>query len=123
MLEAEIKELYSLDVPEALEQFRPDDPRDVGITVRMMVGTAGDDAADSFDVLVCTPRWLEREMVNGSHLWGDGLLLVSEYDWSLVQSVLTSRVSRCVGERWEDVAARLSRFSRWEFEGYQPYQP
>jgi hypothetical protein len=45
-------------------------------------------------------------------------LVVRDFHWALVRRYIEARVSRCVGETWEDVAQQLSCFAYWEFEDY-----
>lgn len=67
-MRAAIKAFHSPDVdPDPdLDHFTPADDADVGILVQLLVGPAGEQGEESFDVVVCTPRWLEREPTGGT---------------------------------------------------------
>jgi len=68
---------------------------------------------------VIAPRWLERRYSSDGLAGGDGRLLVFGYDWPRIEDYLRKRVATCTGGDWQEVAQKLSRFSRWEFEDYQ----
>ena len=40
----------------------PDDPTHFGVRVQAFIGSAESDLSDSFDVLVCSPRWLAEAL-------------------------------------------------------------
>jgi hypothetical protein len=43
-----------------------------------------------------------------------------EYDYPRLEEFVRAKVVDAAGSTWEDVAVRLSRFGRWEFEDYVP---
>jgi len=61
---AEIKRLHSPDVYD-LATFAPDDPEDFGFLLQIMAGTLGSEGEESFNVVVCTPRWVSRHFGAG----------------------------------------------------------
>src|SRR5690349_8386080 len=75
---AELKQLHSPDV-RSLREFCPSGP--FGILVQAMIGPAGIDGEESFDVVLCTPEWLgshmAREPMPGRHY-----LFVSHYNYA-----------------------------------------
>jgi Immunity protein 8 len=40
-----------------LSEYQPDDPERFAVNVQAFIGSEPDSPADSFDFLVCTPRW------------------------------------------------------------------
>lgn len=117
MIRPQIRAFHSPDVDD-LEGHRP--AGEFALLVQMLIGPDGDEGEESFDVQVVTPAWLEQRYASDGLAGGDGRLLVFEYDWSLIESYLRKRVAGCEGKDWQEVAAKLSRFSHWEFEDYQP---
>ncbi len=45
--------------------FEPADLAHFGVTVQILIGEGGDDFADSFDLIVCSPSWFAAEVANG----------------------------------------------------------
>jgi len=84
-----------------------------------MVGSAGADGEDSFDVIVCTPRWLSDRLLPTKIMLGRHHLLVKQYDYTRLLQFLISFASGCRGATWEEVALRLGRLGKWEFEDYR----
>lgn len=115
---AKLVRLHSPDLDD-LESFHPERPDAFGFLLQFMVAPQGEeDAEESFDVLVCTPKWLmenhkEHEIVVGRHH-----LIVFKYDFLTLKKFITEVVKNCSGSTWEDIANCLSQIGKWEFEGY-----
>jgi GNAT superfamily N-acetyltransferase len=60
-MHTELKSLVSMEIPDGLEGYGPDDPAHFGISVMAFLGTADSDKVDSFDVVVCTPGCMDSE--------------------------------------------------------------
>jgi Immunity protein 8 len=97
-----------------LESVSVADPRDAGHWVRVLAGPEGSDGEESFDVLVCTPTWLGRE-VDGRHL-----LVVETWEPARVRHLVTQLFEKETADDWPRLATRLSRHGSWEFDGYRP---
>jgi hypothetical protein len=52
--------LHSPDA-DALAEFTPEDPEDFALLVQAMVGPRGEEAEESFNFVVCTPRWFDAQ--------------------------------------------------------------
>ena len=118
MITPKIRAFHSPDVDD-LEGYRPLGD-EFALLLQMLIGPDGGEGEEAFDVQVVSPAWLERCYAGDGLAGGDGRLLVFGYDWSRIESYLQKRVSACTGSDWQEVAGKLSRFSRWEFEDYQP---
>ena len=59
-MKASVRTFHSPDVD--LVTHRPGDPGDVGVLIQILAGPSGGPGEESFDVLVCTPRWLDRRL-------------------------------------------------------------
>jgi hypothetical protein len=112
--------MYSLQIPEMLKDFRPQAPRNFGISVRLMIGPEGIDQSESFDVFVCTPAWIQAQLGEHGYMWGRHMLIAEEYDYELILRSLSAQVSSCTGNDWLEVANKIARIAAWEFEDYQP---
>jgi hypothetical protein len=116
---AALKRLHSPDVFD-LESFYPADYECFGFLLQAMFGTEGDEGEDSFDMIVCTPKWLEQKLAERVIFSGRHHLIVKEYSFITIRSFLEKYARRCSGETWQEVAQKLSRVGRWEFEDYVP---
>ena len=83
-----------------------------------MAGPEGEPGEESFDVVVCSPRWLERLLTDSPFLSGRHYLFMKRLDWPTLEQYVHSEVEKCTGETWTEVAARLARLGHWEFEDY-----
>lgn len=115
--------LFSPDV-DPIEDYRPDRPEHVGVFVQAMIGPETDQAQDqgyeSFDFLVCTPRWLAEDLGEKPYLFGRGHLIVPRYDYALVVAAIQRICRESIGPDWGAVASKLNRYGRWEFDEYTP---
>jgi hypothetical protein len=117
-MRAEIKKIFSLDVKNLVE-FVPDNPSNFSIPLRLVIGPAGETGEETFDVDVCTPEWLMQ------HFRGDFVvlirhkILVNSFDFARIKQFIERYVRYCEGDDWNDVAQKLSRLGRWEFEDYR----
>lgn len=117
MIRAALRRFHSPDVD--LETYIPDDPGDVGVLVQVMAGPADGPGEESFDVVVCTPRWLERRVRNEGPLVGRHHLIVERYDAARIWVFLTDAIESVEAETWSDLASKIGRVGMWEFEDYQ----
>jgi len=69
---AELKEIYSLDVECPLENFVPEQHDFFELTVRAMIGPVGEAGSESFQIQVCTPKWLQARC-DGARLSADDI--------------------------------------------------
>jgi hypothetical protein len=106
-----------------LESFEPADPSDVLVLVQILAGPTDGSGEESFDVIVSTPKRLEREVATTGPLIGRHYLIVPKWDWGLIRSFLTDAVVAVSGSTWDDVATKLARIGHWEFEDYQDKLP
>lgn len=118
-MKAEIKEMYSLQILEVLKDFRPEASENFGISIRLMIGPEGTDRSESFDILVCTPTWIQDQLHEEGYMWGRHMLIAQEYDYELIKQSISARISSCTGTNWDEIANKIARFAAWEFEDYR----
>lgn len=119
-MKAKLKEIYSLELTNPLEEFWPEDESNFGISVRLMIGPEDGAGSESFDILVCTPDWIKSQYSEEKCVWGRHMLIVLEYDFDLIRRQIEGYIAGCTGEDWLTIARKLSRMGAWEFEDYQP---
>jgi len=117
---AEIKRLHSPDVHD-LSTYVPEEPERFGLLLRIIAGPVGTDGEESFDVVVCTARWISGHLGPEGMLVERHYLLVDSYDYRRLESFLGRYVDGCVGTTWEEAALKLARLGMWEFEDYKPW--
>jgi len=117
MMRAVLKGLHSPDIYD-LKTYSPNEPDNFGFLLQAMIGPAGQEGEESFDIVVCTPEWLKwnhtTEVVLGRHH-----LIVFEYNYERLTGYIAAYAEECTGESWQEIAQLLGRLGKWEFEDYQ----
>ena len=119
-MKAEIKRFHSPDV-DNLVDFVPPESECFGFLLQVFIGPLGVDAEESFDIVVSTPIWLAKKVGEFGSLWGRHHLIVGRYDFEAIRVEIERCVAECEGADWGEVALRLSRRGKWEFEDYQEF--
>ncbi|CAE6748596.1 hypothetical protein R69927_02799 [Paraburkholderia domus] len=119
-MKVEAKTFDSIEIEDPLDDFRPADISNFGTWIRVGIGTSGSPAADNFEILVCTPTWLDSyiEGEKDGAAWGRHMLIVSHYDVDQIKRAVERLVSRCGSDDWVSTAQKIARFAHWEFEDY-----
>ena len=117
-MQAVLKGLYSTDLD--VETYLPDEEDNFGFVLRAMVGPLGAEGEESFDISVCTPKWLMKRYGPSEVLLGLHKLIVFRYDYVRLKQFIEKYLMRCSGESWEEVAQKVSLLGQWEFEGAPP---
>ena len=116
-MNAELKRLHSPDIYD-LENYQPEDQGMFGFLLQAIVGPEGKDGEESFEIEVCTPRWLEETCGIDKVVIGRHHLIVREYNYQRIVVAIKDFLQDCSGENWNEVAEKVSRLGRWEFEDY-----
>lgn len=119
-MRAALRRLHSPDIDD-LASYRPERPDEFGFLLQMLVGPENGPGEESFDVVVCTPRWLEKKHNPQEMLIGRHYLLVFEYDYNRLLRAIEDLCDSAEGGSWGEVASKLSRIGKWEFEDYRPF--
>ena len=120
-MRAALKRLHSPDVDD-LEHYMPMDPAEFGFLVQMMVGPEDDRSEESFDFVVCSPKWLQHRL-REEPLMGRHYLFIREYNYHRLVDFLRAYCRNCVAATWPEVASKLGRLGKWEFEDYSEGDP
>jgi hypothetical protein len=118
-VQAELRGFYSVDVEEDLESFRPDDPQNFAFPVTAFVGPKDGPGEEMFDFVVCTGQWLVEHPSEKGFWFLRNHVLLTRWDYSVLDRALRDLCARTHGDSWDDIALKLSRWGRWEFEDYQ----
>lgn len=109
-----LRGIHSPDVAD-LQTFVPSRSA-FAILVQLMVGPCEGPGEESFDVLVCSPEWLRQQ---GTPVVGRHHLIVRTYGYTDLVAFVEHYLDDCEGADWRDVACKVGRLGRWEFEDYQ----
>ena len=104
----------------SLEGFSPRDPEDFGFNAWIFIGTEDSDRGDRFDLVVCSPSWLPRELASGrwrepdtdrasgSVVLGLDVWYMPRWNRTEFQDGVRSVCARCSpGPDWGSVASRV----------------
>src|ERR1700694_1394372 len=117
-MNAEIRALYSPDIHD-LEFWKPPQLDSFGILLQLIAGPAGEKGEESFDLVLCTPRWLAETHAPEDIVVGRPHLIVKQYRYEAIVNFIREYVASCSGDTWEEVAEKLGRLGKWEFEDYR----
>lgn len=122
MISAQVKAISTWE-GDHLELHVPQDPQKFCVLVRAMVGPRGGEGEESFDINVCTAEWLKDQVGREGFVLGLHRLFVNTYDPAQIKKLLTTFIERYSGDSWREVAEKISRVARWEFEDYKAAPP
>ncbi|MFL5762443.1 MAG: immunity 8 family protein [Bacteroidia bacterium] len=118
-MKAEIKYIFSPDV-EDLENFHPSIEDEFCLLLQLVVGPFKEKGEESFDIVLCTPKWLLSNKKENDIIYGRHYLIVFKYDYQSIYSSLHKYVDSVTGDTWDAVAEKIGRIGKWEFEDYRP---
>lgn len=116
--QAVLKGLHSTDIAN-VETYQPHEGDNFGLVLRAMVGPMGVEGEESFDITVCTPKWLMERHGTSEVLLGLHKLIVFKYDYLGLRKFIEKYLMRCSGDTWGEIAQKVSLLGQWEFEGYR----
>ena len=99
--------------------YFPDDMSNFCVAAEALIGPEDDQGAEIFGFEVCTPIWFSENLGDGP-LFLRHVILINEYNEQEIKRIVESLVERTFGNSWHEIAEKLSRYMRWEFEDYQP---
>jgi hypothetical protein len=119
MVRAELKRLQSLDVAD-LENFSPPEADNFRILVQALIGPLGSKGQESFDFVVCTPKWIENEVDTQGPRFGRAHILVKKYDYNEILGAIEKLCNGLSGDNWETIESKLRLYGEWEYEDNPP---
>ncbi|MCP9619254.1 hypothetical protein FOH10_14380 [Nocardia otitidiscaviarum] len=111
-------ELKAINSPDADLQPGSLEGRDA-IAVQFLAGLRGMEGEESFDLLVCTPRWIAEQVNRTGWIVGRHKLIVDRIDLDAVTQYLRGYIAGLDEPSWPELAAKLGRIGMWEFEDYR----
>jgi Immunity protein 8 len=116
-MHAILRRLHSPDI-DNLPDYSPPEPDRFSFLLQIIVGPETGPGEESFDVVVCTPKWLLNAYSHDDIVVGRHMLIVFNYDYARLVKFIDSKVVEATGAKWDSVAHQLCRLGRWEFEDY-----
>lgn len=117
-MNAKLKRLHSPGIYN-LESYHPGSPDNFGFLLQAMIGPEDEDGEESFDIEVCTPKWIEKKLGPDEALIGAHYLIVNGYNYQKIVHTIEKFLLGCSGRDWSEVSRKVSRLGLWEFEGYE----
>lgn len=117
-MKAEIKNLFSPDIEQVLESYKPEKQDNFGLLLELDIGTVGQDGADIFNIMLCTPKWIIDNMKQEEIVLGLHYLIVFEYNYEKLYKKLVELF--CIeGKDWDEITKKLSYIGQYEFQDYK----
>jgi|SRR5579884_535375 len=112
---------HLLPSAEDLNHYHPSSS-EFAIPLDISIGEKNKPGEDVFHLTVASPEALRSASAHEPK-WGRGYLIVSEFNYAAVVKAIKKYCDACTGETWEEVAQKLNRAMKWEFDGYKPSRP
>jgi hypothetical protein len=114
----QLKRLFSPDA-DPLAEYRPNGP--FGILIMAIVHPVDGQGEESFAFTVCTPDWFASHKVasQSTVVLGRHYLFVNEFSYPRLEQFVRQYCAASIGVTWEEVAIKLGRLGKWEFEDYR----
>ena len=96
----ELRWLHSPDLPDLNQGQVPPDPESFRILVQAFVAEVGEGTptlGESFDFLVCTPRWLEAEVAETGYVLGLFYIVIPRYDYRRLRRIIAALCDQAEG--------------------------
>lgn len=119
-MKAELKRVHSPDIPD-LSSHCFDNGESFCFLLQALVGPEGGNGEESFDIEICTPKWLLENHGKHDVVFGRHRLIVFEYSYNLIINTIEKFIDSCSGNSWEEVAEKIGRLGKWEFEDYSDF--
>ncbi|HID70146.1 MAG TPA: hypothetical protein EYP35_06735 [Desulfobacterales bacterium] len=116
-MDAKLKRLHSPDIHD-LMNYKPEDPEKFCFLLQAMVGPEGEDGEESFDIEICTPKWLEDSYDEDDIIIGRHYIIVQKFNYKKLVHTINRFLQNCSGVSWNEVANKVARLGKWEFEDY-----
>ena len=116
-MRAKLKKVHSPDI-EDLVNYLPENPESFSFLLQALVGPSDEEGEESFDIEVCTPKWLSENYKREDIIIGRHLLIVFNFNFDRIFQKIKSFVENCNGDTWGEIAEKVGRIGKWEFEDY-----
>jgi len=115
-MKAKLKDYYCRDIKDFDKNFSDSD--NFNVSIQLFIGPEDEEGEESFEVNVCSPKWLLNNISEKEILFGKGLIISLDYNIERIIASVKKNISSFEGENWNEVAMKLSQIGYWEFENY-----
>jgi hypothetical protein len=116
-MKVEIRELSSPDIFDLDDAFFPEGAP-FSILLVAAIGEVGGKGADLFYVVAISAEALREKAAEGASFLRH-YLLMNSFDAKAARRAIERLCERNSGPDWPAIAAKLSRYMKWEFEDYR----
>ncbi len=116
-MRAEIKKIHSPDI-QNLESYKPIENDNFGFLLQLFIGESHKEGADSFDLTVCTSKWIKNNFILEDGFSLKDHLIVSDYDFDEIKNYLENHINNLNETSWEKIAMKIDKIAHWEFRNY-----
>lgn len=114
-----LKDAISGDVD--LESFLASGPDPWCVPIQCFVGPSSGIGYESFQLEVCNPAWLQRQVEAMGIVSGRHLLVTDRFSWPIIRAYLEDELAKIEGDDWTTVGRKVARIGWWEFEDYDEW--
>jgi len=118
-MKPDLKYIHSPEVDD-LKTYSPNEYNNFCLLVQAMIGLPNDESGESFDFLICTPKWIETLLEREKFIFGKGYIVIQEYHYNIIFEIIQDLCDRISGDNWITIATKLGRYGLWEFEDFDP---
>jgi hypothetical protein len=116
-MKAVLKGMDSIEYLGNLDTYTPGE-NGVMLNVTLYIGAEESNAADNFDLFICSPEYIVKS--TWEPRMGKGMMIVDKYDFATIKAKIKEIIEKCNTGKWSTTAENLSRYFDWEFEDFQP---
>lgn len=102
------------------DNYRPKFLQNFSIWLSLSIGPSDAETAETFQLFVCTPIWLEEHVSQEHSRWGANTLVVDRFDKNKIENELEKVIRSISGGTWGELRAELCRFMVSEYDGMEP---
>jgi hypothetical protein len=83
-----------------------------------MLGTCTSNGEEIFSFSICSPKWVENN-AQDKPFFAQYTLITDTISEERVREAIASLLDSIDGSDWTDLANKISKYLRWEFDDYQ----
>lgn len=117
-MKAILKNIYSYDIDEKLENYIPPVQDNFGFNVRLIIGEEDLGGEESVDIFLCTPKWLIENHSKSDIIIAWSYVIVFEFNYKNIFNKIRRTIERIEADSWEKIGEQLSKLGAWEFDDY-----